>query len=130
MPHQCIHCGRAYPDGSREVLHGCSCGSKFFFYLSQEKLAKMQQEKEPPAIALSVEEKNQIEEDVRDIIGVEKTEESPIVLDFESIRVLKPGKYVVDLHNLFTKDKPLVYTLEEGKYVIDLTTQLPSKRAK
>ncbi len=124
MPHRCVHCNKTYTDGSREVLHGCSCGSKFFFYLTSEKLAKIERAPEP--VVLSEEEKQQIEHDVREIIGVENVEEAPIVLDFESVKILKPGTYMIDLHNLFNKERPLVYTLEEGKYFIDLGSQLPS----
>jgi len=43
----------------------------------------------------------------------------PVVLDIEAIRVLKPGKYELDLVHLF-KNEPLVFKLEEGKYMIDL----------
>jgi|SRR3989338_4335480 len=125
MPHQCVHCGNLYDDGSREILHGCSCGSKFFFYLTKEKIDKM---KEVHEIALSPNEKRIVERDVREIIGVEEKEDTPIVLDFESIRVIKPGKYVIDLHNLFTKERPLVYTLEDGKYFVDLTSQVSTKK--
>lgn len=123
MPHRCVHCSKTYDDGAREILHGCSCGSKFFFYLTQEKLAKLQQAPVEP-LPLSIEEKQQIEHDVREIIGVEENQEAPIVLDFESVKILKPGKYMIDLHNLFNKERPLVYTLEEGKYFIDLGAQV------
>ena len=41
-------------------------------------------------------------------------------LDFESVKVLKPGKYVIDIAKLFEKNKPRVYKLEDGKYLIDL----------
>jgi predicted nucleic acid-binding Zn-ribbon protein len=43
-------------------------------------------------------------------------------LDLESIRVIRPGKFEIDLINLFTKKRPLIYKLEEGKYIIDLST--------
>ena len=128
MPHRCVHCGSFYDDGSKEVLYGCSCGSKFFFYLTQGKLDKIKTAKED--IPLTKDEREQVEEDVRDILNVNYSEEtsSPIILDFESIKVLKPGKYVIDLHNLFTKDRPLVYTLEDGKYFVDLTSQILAKK--
>jgi len=42
------------------------------------------------------------------------------VLDIESVRVLKPGKFEIDLVHLFNKKNPLVYKLEEGKYIIDI----------
>ena len=126
MPHKCIHCNSIYDDGAREILYGCTCGSKFFFYITQEKLAKIKESHDD--IPLTVQEREQVEEDVRDILGIEKSEEgAPIIMDFESIKVLKPGKYVIDIHNLFTKERPLVYTLEDGKYFIDLSRSMPGK---
>ncbi len=122
MAHQCVHCGKNYIDGAKELLDGCSCGSKFFFYITAEKLKKMKEGQE--AIELTRTERQQIEEDVRDIVGVNEEEDSPIIMDFESIKVLKPGKYIIDLHNLFTRERPLIYTLEDGKYIIDLTSQI------
>ncbi len=121
MPYRCVHCSKVYKDGSEEILKGCSsegCSSKFFFYLREEKLKEIldKKEKEPE---LSSVEKEQIEEDVRDIAGVED-EESPIFLDFESIKIVKPGKYLLDLGKLFETDKPKIYQIEDGKYVIDL----------
>ena len=38
MPHQCTKCGLVYPDAAEELLKGCSCGAKFFYYIRQEKL--------------------------------------------------------------------------------------------
>ena len=112
MPHQCIHCNTIYDDGSREILHGCVCGSKFFFYLTAEKLAKIKNQSAPVA-PLSEQEKRRIENDVRDIMGLEENNDAPVVLDFESIKVLKPGKYVLDLHNLFTKERVLLETVSD-----------------
>ncbi|HIH18075.1 MAG TPA: hypothetical protein HA218_04590 [Nanoarchaeota archaeon] len=43
----------------------------------------------------------------------------PVVLNLESIRITKPGKFEIDLVNIF-KGSPLVYKIEEGKYFIDL----------
>ncbi|PIN89595.1 hypothetical protein COU60_03220 [Candidatus Pacearchaeota archaeon CG10_big_fil_rev_8_21_14_0_10_34_76] len=122
MPHRCVHCSAVYSDGSEEILKGCSCGSRFFFYITQEKLDKLNESKDDE-IDLNNSEKKQIEKDVREIVGAED-DETPIVLDFESIKILKPGKYLLDLHNLFNRERPLVYKLEDGKYIIDLTTTL------
>jgi len=128
MPNQCVHCSKVYDDGSGEVLSGCSeCGSKFFFYLSQEKLDKIKGTKEEVATDLTRSEKKQIEQDVREIVGAEN-DDSPIILDFETVKIIKPGKYVLDIANLFTKERPLIYKLEDGKYIIDLATQVKSVR--
>ncbi len=116
MPHQCVRCGTFYEDGAGEILKGCSCGAKLFFYVKQEKLDKARQ----MSAKLSDDEKHQIEKDVLDIVGMEPDEDSSVVLDIESVNVYQPGKFEIDLVKLFDKDKPLVYKLEEGKYVIDV----------
>ena len=85
-----------------------------FFYVKKERLDEIKN----ATVRLTKSEKKQIEQDVFDLIGVGDTDE-PVVLDLESIRVLKPGKYELDLVSLF-KDRPLIYKLDEGKYMIDL----------
>jgi len=126
MPHQCVRCSKIYEDGSEEILKGCSCGSKLFFYIRKEKLeeAKKFIEKD-----LSDKEKIQIEKDVLDIIGEKKDPDSPVILDLESIRILQPGKYELDLVHLF-KNEPLIYKLEEGKYFIDVAKSFKNIKEK
>jgi len=125
MPNQCIHCSAIYGDGAEEILKGCSkCGSKFFFYMTEEKMKRLQIEKEVAGIELTEEEKVEIEHDIRDIAGINEEDDAPIILDFESVKILKPGKYVLDIANLFSRERPLVYKLEDGKYVIDLASQV------
>ena len=120
MVYRCVHCSRIYEDGAKEVIEGCECKSKFFFYIKPEKLKEIQaQNTINSGTDLTTEEKEQIERDVRDIAGV--PEESPVFLDFESVKVIKPGKYLLDLQKLFSKDLPRVYKLEDGKYIVDLS---------
>jgi predicted nucleic acid-binding Zn-ribbon protein len=115
MPHQCVRCGILYDDAANELLKGCKCGGRLFFYVKKEKLKEIQEK----TISLTQQEKEQIEKDVFDLVGSEVDKDQPVILDLESIRVLKPGKYELDLVHLFKKD-PLVIKLEEGKYMIDL----------
>ncbi len=119
MPHQCVRCGMMYPDASNEILKGCSCGSKMFYFIKAEKLKELK-EKPEAVIKLRPEEREQIEEDVYDIIGDEIDRDKPVILDFESIEVLKPGQYQLDLVKLFHEKEPLVYKLEDGKYFVDV----------
>mgnify|MGYP005863196243 CR=1 FL=1 len=117
MPHQCVRCGKLYDDGAKEILTGCECGAKLFFYIKKEKLEEAKEIND----GLSKKEKEQIEEDVYDIMGKDKEEEDKtVVLDLESVRILKPGKFEIDLVHLFNTKDPLVYKLEDGKYVIDI----------
>lgn len=118
MAHRCIHCGRIIQAGSREILEGCSnCHGKFFFYIRDE--AIQQKIKQEAIIEFNNVDKKKVEEDVRGILGIED-EEKPVVLDLESVRVLKPGKFEIDLVSLMNR-RPIVFKLEEGKYIIDLS---------
>ena len=141
MPHQCTKCGKVYPDASQEVLAGCECGARFFYYIKQEFLDSKIKENEnqdnigeqmleslPKEIQDKITElekadKVQIEKDIRDITGIEE-EDKPVILDLESVRVIHPGKFEIDIVNLFNKKRPLIYKLEEGKYIIDLASTL------
>ena len=118
--HQCVHCGKMYPAGSKELLTGCKeCGSHFFFYVKEELLEKI---KENP-IELSMADKKQVEKEIREMAGIIE-EDMPVILDIESVRVAGAGKFEIDLVNLFNKKRPLIYKVEEGKYIIDLASTL------
>jgi uncharacterized protein len=129
MPHQCVSCGTFYQDGAQEILRGCSnCNGKLFFYVKKERLEELEKEGKTQLFELSHDDKRQIEEDVYDILGSDIDKSKPIVLDIESIRILKPGKYELDLVNLFKKKQPLIYKLEDGKYMIDLIESFKKMR--
>ena len=127
MPHQCTKCGKVYPDASENILTGCECGSRFFYYIRQEKMDEIEQGKKPEVLEkikeLDKADKVQIEKDIREITGVEE-EDKPVILDLESVKVINPGKFEIDIVNLFNKKRPLIYKLEEGKYIIDLASTL------
>jgi hypothetical protein len=115
MPHQCVRCNTFYEDGSIEILKGCKCGSRLFFFIKKDAIEKAK----VMTNTLTEEQKVQIEQDVCEIMGKEEIEE-PVVLDFESVRVTAPGKFELDLVHLFNKEHPVVFKLAEGKYVIDV----------
>ncbi len=134
MPHQCTKCGQIYADASEEILKGCNCGSKFFYYIREsffEEPEKTYDEKMFDSLPENIQEKitqldradkNQIEKDIRDISGLNDEPEKPVILDLESVKVISPGKFELDIVNLFNKRRPLIYKLEEGKYIIDLAS--------
>ncbi|MCK5449610.1 hypothetical protein KAI32_01990 [Candidatus Pacearchaeota archaeon] len=119
MPHQCVHCGKIVEVGSREILEGCSsCSGKFFFYIREEQVAQIKASKETLIPEFDTVDKKQIESDVRAILKIED-ELKPVVLDLESIRVLKPGQFEIDIVSLMNR-KPIIFKLQEGKYLIDI----------
>ena len=117
VAHQCVHCGRILPMANKELLEGCEeCGNRFFFYIKEEQMKRL---KETPLPEIPQEEKKQIEKDVREITGL-IDEDTPVILDLESVRAVGPGKFEIDVVNLFNRDRPIIYKLGEGKYIIDL----------
>jgi len=106
--------------GSKEIIEGCeNCKGHFFFYIRDEQLERL---KENP-IEIPEEDKAQVEKDVREMAGIVE-EDAPVILDIESVRITGSGKFEIDIVNLFRKDRPLIYKLEEGKYIIDLASTL------
>ncbi len=133
MPHKCVHCGKLIGVGSKELLDGCAgCGGRFFFYireewLEKERLAKEALDKQIEGIDnLKPSEKDKVESDVRQILNVTDDEE-PVILDIESVRVISPGKFEIDLIALLNR-KPIVFKLQEGKYMIDIEGSMPFKK--
>ena len=120
MPHQCVRCGKIYDKASKEILTGCSdCGGHFFFFIKDEQLEQIRNR----TVEIPEGDKEQIEKDIREMAGITE-EDAPVILDLESIRVVGPGKFEIDIVNLFSKRRPLIYKLEEGKYIIDLSSTL------
>lgn len=117
MPHQCIKCGALHQNTSDVLIKGCpNCNSKMFFFVKDSDINKAKERAE----SLTEDQKAEIENDIYDIIGANRDQDAPVVLEFESISVIEPGKYELDVVNLFKENHPLVYKLDEGKYMIDL----------
>jgi predicted nucleic acid-binding Zn-ribbon protein len=126
MPHQCVHCSKIIEAGSKEIFEGCSnCKGKFFFYIRDEQVPKILEAQKEPILEFTHVDKAQVEKDVRSILKIED-ETKPVILDLESVRVLSPGKFELDLVSLLNR-KPIIFKLEEGKYIIDLESSMPSK---
>lgn len=118
MPNKCTVCGKVHPDEAKYLLNGCDkCGSKFFFYVREEHLKRAERE----MAKLSTEEIKEIEDDIRQIIPKDISGDETVILDLEAIHVVSPGKYEIDVTNLFNQ-KPLVIKVGPGKYEIDLST--------
>ena len=119
MPHQCVHCSKILDMGSKEILEGCdSCGGKFFFSIKDEQAERIRLSRDELIPEFNSVDKTKIEADVRSILKIED-EERPVILDLESVRVLGPGKFELDIVSLMNR-RPIVFKVSEGKYLIDI----------
>jgi predicted nucleic acid-binding Zn-ribbon protein len=121
MPNKCTGCGKVHPDDAPYLLKGCDkCSSKFFFYVREESLNRAEKD----INKLSKKDMKEIEDDIRFIIPEGRAgKDETVVLDVEAIRVIKPGKYKIDVTNLFMQ-RPIVIRVGSGKYELDLSTLL------
>ncbi|MBN1793197.1 hypothetical protein JW826_05945 [Candidatus Woesearchaeota archaeon] len=119
MPHQCVRCGKLYEDGEIDILNGCPCGAKMFYFLRKEKYERLRVEAAQKA-SLSADDREQMESDVYDMLGGDIDRDKPVILDLECVEVLQPGKYNLDIVKLFQNHSPFIIKLEDGKYFVDL----------
>lgn len=118
MPNKCTYCGKIHPDDANYLMSGCDkCGCKFFFFVKEENLPRL----ESQIGRLSREDVSEIEGDVREILPDSAGKDETVVLDIEAIRIVRPGKYEIDVTNLFNQI-PIVIKVGAGKYEIDLST--------
>ena len=130
MPHKCTKCGREYRDGSTEILKGCaSCGNKKFLYVKEEQLNEDVLE-EKPIREIADETKEEILEVVE---PVKEKKEVEMYDRVESIRIVSPGSYELNLEKMAQSDERIVSVGKEGSYIIDLMSmskEEPKKKKK
>jgi predicted nucleic acid-binding Zn-ribbon protein len=117
MPHKCTKCGREYKDGSTEILRGCaSCGGKKFLYIKEAELNKdVLEEKSIEEIA------DESHEEVLEVVEHGSTKKEVEMYDrVETIRIVAPGSYELNLEKMAKSDERIVSVGEEGSYIIDL----------
>lgn len=124
MSHKCTKCGEIFADGAAVILSGCpSCGWNKFLYVKNpdEELPKpvVNDEeiitKETPAEKLIKE--------IDEIIGIEEEEHTYTEEDgqrVESVRILGPGSYELNLDSLLQRKEIVMAIKEDGTYALHL----------
>ena len=116
MPHKCTKCGREYKDGSTEILKGCaSCGGKKFLYVKEDQLNKdVLEEKSIAEIA------EESKEEVLEVVEPKEKKQVEMYDRVETIRIVAPGSYELNLEKMAQSDERIVSVGKEGSYIIDL----------
>ena len=126
MPHKCTKCGREYKAGSTEILKGCaSCGGKKFLYVKDTEINKdVLEEKSISEIA------DESHEDILEIVEPKKKEQVEMYDRVETIRIVSPGTYELNLEKMAKSDQRIVSVGKEGNYIIDLMSMAKDKPKK
>ena len=131
MPHRCTRCGTIFEDGDPVILSGCpNCGWNKFLYVKKElegsenqgKSALEEQKLDLESSldevvksineALASEQENKKQEQETEA----KTEEERV----ESVRILGPGSYELNLDSLLERKELVMAIREEGSYALHL----------
>ena len=116
MPHKCTKCGREYKDGSTEILKGCaSCSGKKFLYVKDTEINKdVLEEKSIEEIA------RESHEEILQVVEPRTKQEVEMFDRVETIRIVSPGTYELNLEKMAQGDERIVSVGKEGSYIIDL----------
>lgn len=125
MAHKCTKCGREFADGSNEILRGCpSCGGKKFLFVREEDRHKdVLEEKTTEQLS-----KETGEEEFE--VHPEEDTVSQVFDRVESIRVVNPGSYELNLEKLAESDEMVIGIGRSDEYVVDITSMSKNKSKK
>ena len=126
MPHKCVQCGRDYKDASPVILRGCeSCGGRKFLYVGENDRNKDIM-LEQSAEALAKEAPDQVL-----VVSTGPDEKKECHDRVESIRIIAPGTYELNIEKLANSDERVVGIGTEGNYLLDLHSMIkPGKDKK
>jgi uncharacterized protein len=143
MPHKCTRCESVFKDGAAIILNGCpKCGWNKFLYVRDELPVPIPVAKTETAAStgqISPEATNFIRE-VDEILGIkeEKTElknepkaentQKEIGDRIESIRILSPGQYELNLESLLERKEIVMALKEDGTYIVNLPSVFKKKK--
>ena len=157
MAHKCTQCGREFQDGSDVILRGCpSCGGKKFLFVRPEDMHKdVLEEKSIKQIAEETKEQFLIIKEEKERTGMvgslgssgisgtsgsapstHGTPNAPtpprhveMYERIESITVLNPGSYELNLEKLAESDELVIRMGSEDKYMVDIHSMGQNSRA-
>jgi len=122
MPHKCVRCGREYREASPTILAGChSCGGRKFLYVRDEERNRDVLENVPlDAI---------VQEKASEILEVPSDEHIARIHreKVESITIVSPGTYELNIEKLAQSDERVVGIGHEGNYIVDLLSMVKKK---
>jgi hypothetical protein len=119
MVHICAGCGKVYPDSSEEILKGCSCGGKKFIFERPDA-----RKKRPPVPTPEPKPEPCTTPDAV------KADESDRFDRVESIRIIAPGTYELNIEKMAKTDERVVGLGGEGSYALDLLSMAGATKGK
>jgi predicted nucleic acid-binding Zn-ribbon protein len=135
MPHKCTRCENIFRDGAAIILNGCpKCGWNKFLYVKDEQTADQQvisRDAIPPAATQFIKEVDELLGNkpapfVKENKEEKKNEE--IGERVESVRILSPGQYELNLDSIMKRNEIVMALKEDGTYIVHLPSVFQKKK--
>jgi hypothetical protein len=126
MVHTCAKCGKVYPDSSDDILAGCAVcgGKKFYFERPGARTPGTRMNTKPdPVHGPTPGASDQPE-------SPEEPGEEDRFSRVESIRIIGPGTYELNIEKMAQSDDRVVGLGREGSYAVDLLSMAGPKKKK
>ena len=138
MPHKCTRCENIFEDGAAVILDGCpNCGWNKFLYVGSMEPAPSVKDEDSKDTDISdiideTTENSTTSEhvpaekfirEIDEILGIDHQERSVTEDDgerVESVRILGPGSYELNLDSLLGRKEIVMAIKEDGTYAVDL----------
>lgn len=139
MPHKCTRCEGIFKDGAAIILNGCpKCGWNKFLYVKDEmNQPGVSAEKTggtliPPAASQFIKE-------VDELIGNKPAQPEPkeskvetkseeVGDRVESVRILSPGSYELNLDSIMKREEIVMALKEDGTYIVHFPSVFQKKK--
>ena len=137
MPHKCTRCEHIFEDGDSVILTGCpNCGWNKFLYVKSENAEASPEEIEPKASDIVDETidttlPKKLITELDEVLGIKKEEsceEENEEERVESVRILGPGSYELNLDSLLKRKEIIMAIKENGSYAVDLPSVFKKKK--
>lgn len=141
MPHRCTRCGTIFEDGDPVILSGCpSCGWNKFLYVKRGPEGSEPHASPPLEEQLDLEASlDEVVRNIDEALAAEKDNEKqestekerePEEERVESVRILGPGSYEVNLDSLLERKELVMAIREEGSYALHLPSVFKQQKEK
>ena len=136
MSHKCTRCGEIFIDGAAVILSGCpSCGwNKFLYVKGPEEEESVSEGADHEVLDKTHKQETPAEKlikEIDDIIGIEKEERTVVEEDgdrVESVRILGPGSYELNLDSLLHRKEIVMAIKEDGTYALHLPSVFKAEK--
>lgn len=141
MPHRCTRCGTIFEDGDSVILSGCpTCGWNKFLYVNKECEGSENQGR-PALEEQKLDLESSLDEVVRNIDEALASEQESVKQEpeaeretdeerVESVRILGPGSYELNLDSLLERKELVMAIREEGSYALHLPSVFSQQKEK